>query len=335
MFLSLPSFSISSPQQVAFEEIQRLNVEAGKWYSDPEGLGKYISNVLPDMLNRDVDDIATPSTNFQKALDIISYTIDFLKIPCIALVDGGKHWVVIDGIRFNREPSGKQDVVGLFIRDPWKTSPDFSYISVTEFQKTKFLPNMVGSRWKDQYVVLTKPTSQELLVTNANEIMIPGGGFPDGASSEEIAIENLRLQGFENVEQITIEGGGAPILVPVHVEGLDGASNYTIVPLDATKTREFQDFIYAAIEYETNTLIEVSSLPDVLQIFSDQEVQERLEEVFPGRRFEIIPGYFWKPSFELRSRLAVARRFKLDDQEMILLPDGSVVNTLTDSIKGG
>jgi hypothetical protein len=331
MFLSLPPFSKPSPQQTAYDRIRTLAIETDKWYSDPAGLSKYIDNVISENLSSDIVDLATSSDQFQAALDQINYTISFLEIPCIALTLSGNHWVVIDGIRYDEDPSGKKEVTAVCIRDPWSTSPDFSYVTIAEFRQTHFLPNKIGKKWKDKYVILTQAPDQELLVAKQKDITPLGGGAGD--SPEAIALLNLELQGFESIKPIS--GGGAPVLSPVSVTGLDGASSYTIVPLDATQTKEFQDFICVAIEQDTKALLEVANLSSTLQIYNDQEMNQRLQDLFPGKQFEIESGCFWKPSFELRSRLAVVRRFKLEGQTMFFLPDGTVSESLTEFSKGG
>ncbi|MFM7859033.1 MAG: hypothetical protein ACKPCM_05450, partial [Pseudanabaena sp.] len=273
MFLSLPRFSISSPQQIAYDQIKALNIEPDKWYSDPFGLSKYISDILPDQLSSDIADVVTLTNQLQSALDQINYTVSFLEIPCILLTLAGNHWVVVDGIRYDEDPSGKKEIMAVRIRDPWTTSPDFSYVPITEFRQTHFLPIKIGDKWKDKYVILSHPTGSEILVTTQKDITPLGGGA--GTSPEDLAILNLELQGFENIK--SIEGGGALVLSSVSVTGLDGASSYTIVPLDATQAKEFQDFVYVAIEQVTNALLEVANLSSCLQIYNDQEMNQRLQ----------------------------------------------------------
>jgi hypothetical protein len=168
--------------------------------------------------------------------------------------------------------------------------------------------------------------------TEAKILTIPGGG---AATPIDIALANLDIYGFNNVQKIPDIGGGAPVTDPVFITGLDGASNFTIVPLDATATKEFQDFIYVAIEEGTNNLLEISNFTKVLQIDNDQEMEEKLQQKYPGTPFEIIPGCFWKPCFELRSHLSVARRFRLENKEMFLLPNGNATDLLTESPIGG
>lgn len=331
IFLSLTRFSIKSPQSVAFDVIKRNNLEPDNWYSDPSGLSSYINDLLPNTKALRIRDVDTSQDQLQIALNQINYTISFLEIPCITLVLAGNHWIVVDGLRYEVSPNGTKDIVAFFIRDPWATSPDFSYVTISEFCQTRFLPNKIGEKWKDKYIILTQPTSEELLVTNPKNVIPLGGGA--GRSPQDLALLNLELHGFENVKPI--QGGGAPVFSPISVTGLDGATDYSIIPLDATQTREFQDFVYSAIELSTDTLLETARLSDVLQIFTNEEMLLRLEELFPGRSFQIEDGFFWKPCFELRSRLAVARRFRLEGESMFLLPDGSAAKVLSDFAKGG
>ncbi|HYW18882.1 MAG TPA: hypothetical protein VE956_06115 [Nodularia sp. (in: cyanobacteria)] len=327
MFLS--HFNVPSIQAVAYEEIQKFNVEPNDWYSDPDGLAKYVSASLADNIFQDIDDYV--SGTFEQALNKLYYTIAFLKIPCITLVLEGGHWVVVDGIRFKQEPNKEPEIVGFYVRDPYPSSPDFSYVSLSEFSKSKFLPNKVGDKWKDKYVILSKQADQGLLGIKGKDIMPKAGG---GAMDDpvEIALQNLELQGFDKVAKV--KGGGAAVLKPVEVEGLDGASSYTIVLLDATETPEFQDYIYVAID-KNKALLETTTQRNALQIYNDDEMKIHLEQLFPGKTIKIIKGCFWKPSFELRSRLAVARRFNLDEKDMFLLPNGTVAESLTGFTKGG
>ena len=53
------------------------------------------------------------------------------------------------------------------------------------------------------------------------------------------------------------------------------------------------------------------------------------------KNIEIQSGYFWKPCFQLRSRLSVARMVKVDGQTMFFLPDGTTSESLEDFSKGG
>jgi hypothetical protein len=148
----------------------------------------------------------------------------------------------------------------------------------------------------------------------------------------DIAIDGLRNQGFENIKAIDPDVSKVPVSKPIVITGLDGASSFTIVPLDATATKEFQDFIYVAIEEGTNNLLEVASISKSPKIYNDQAVELQLRQKFPEALFEIIPGYFWKS--ESRNFLSTVRRFKIGNKEMCLLPDGETSDDLDESTMG-
>jgi len=330
MFLS--HFSITNVQAEAFEEIKKLNTETNPlaFYSSPEGLSDYLDKIIPDNVLGHVDVVS--SDTLQENLDKIYNTIRFLQIPCISLVNKGAHWIVIDGIRFSEGTDGKIEITAVHYLDPSDNTPSEGYKFMASLQLS-FLPNIYGNEWKNKLVVLSKHQQHQqfqLIQTEAKTLTIPGGG---AGTRIDIALANLDIYGFNNVQQIS--GGGAPVTDPISITGLDGASNFTIVPLDATATQEFQDFIYVAIEEGTNNLLEIAKFTKVLQIDNDQEMESKLREKFPGASFEIIPGYFWKQCFELRSCLSVARRFRLGDKEMFLLPNGNVTELLTESLVGG
>lgn len=143
----------------------------------------------------------------------------------------------------------------------------------------------------------------------------------------DIAIESLKNQGFENVKAIEPNTSDVPVSKPISVTDLDGNSNFTIVPLDATSTQEFHDFIYVVITENTNKLLEVSSISKAPKIYNDREMQSKLKQNFPEASFEIIPGYFWKS--ELRSFLSTVRCYKNGNKELFLLPNGNITDDLS------
>ena len=147
----------------------------------------------------------------------------------------------------------------------------------------------------------------------------------------KLALEKLNQQGFEGIVALEPDDitGSTPRIQPISVTDLDSTSNFTIVSLDATSTQEFKDFIYVAIEQGTDELLEIAKLSDAPKIYNDQEMEAQLQTIFPVVTFQIESGYFWKLSFELRSRLSVARRFSIDGKKMFLLPNGEVTEQLS------
>jgi hypothetical protein len=150
------------------------------------------------------------------------------------------------------------------------------------------------------------------------------------------AIDKMTDLGFKGITAIA-NSSTIPNHVPIQVPvvGLNGASNFSIFTLDATSTPEFNDFIYVSVEEGTENLLEAVPVSKAPQIYDDQAMETVLRDKFPGQSFEIVPGYFWEPCFELRSYLSVARRFILEGKEMFLLPNGIVINQLTKSDIGG
>jgi hypothetical protein len=146
-----------------------------------------------------------------------------------------------------------------------------------------------------------------------------------------IAIESLKNQGFENIKAINPNTSEIHASKPISVKDLDGASNFTIVPLDATATQEFQDFIYVAIEDGTNNLLEAASMSKTPSIYSDKKMSSMLQQKYSGESFEIISGDFWKS--ELGGFLSIVRCFKIGDKEMFLLPNGDTTDNLDEYIK--
>jgi|LakMenEpi03Aug12_release.lakeMendotaPanAssembly.Ray.scaffolds.fasta_scaffold444591_2 hypothetical protein len=146
-----------------------------------------------------------------------------------------------------------------------------------------------------------------------------------------IAIESLKNQGFENIKAINPNTSEIHASKLISVKDLDGASNFTIVPLDATATQEFKDFIYVAIEAGTNSLLEAASMSKTPSIYNDKKMESILEEKYPGESFEIISGDFWKS--ELGGFLSIVRCFKIGNKEMFLLPNRDTTDNLDEYIK--
>lgn len=328
----LGRYKIPCDQGDAFDKIQTANKEGDYWFSDPSGISTFLNSTKGTSIAQTFEPYATE--DFQDALDRILYTIDFLKLPCIALTLAGGHWVVIDGLRANVSPDGREQALGAYIENPWYNEvPDF-YSSVDDLSTSVLLPNKHGEIWKDKFIILSDDSKTRVRTVTPALIQVMGGGVASG-DPRDAALLAVGLHGFDSVRPIR-EGGGAPALTTTEVTGLDGWPDYFLVPLDATNTKEFQDFIYVAIEKSNGKLLQIATLSNVLQIYSDQEMLRDLGEKFPGAKIDIYPGLYWKPCQELRSRFNVARRFSLDGSKpKFLLPTGKVVDNLSEFDRGG
>jgi hypothetical protein len=326
MFLG--HYRIPCDQADAFDKIQQKDVEPTAFYSDPTGIAAFLNST--GAVTVTIDFFQT--TDFQALLNRINYTIEFLQMPCLLLSQAGGHWVVVDATRVNVDPTGHTDFLGLYIQNPWFNEvPDY-YVTVAELQESVILPDTFGTKWKGQLVILSDNSTVPLKNVSPVTSVLHGGGAD--SSPAGLALQNLELQGFDNIRPIAA-GGGAPVLKTLEVTGLDGASDYLLVPLDGVNNKEFKDFIYAAIRKKDSQLLAVTTLGNALQIYSDEEMERDLKAKFPDKRIDIEPGFFWKSCFELRSRFNVVRKFKQDGVEKFLLPNGDVVDFLSDFTKGG
>lgn len=328
MFLSLPKFSIKITQSVVFDAIQKLNEERDAFYSDPFGMSADLNQIIPiQQLSKKVDVCAVKT--YEDALAQMNFAIDVMKLPCIILVLGGRHWVVLHGLRFSLNADGTKQIAAFIVQDPSKNSPSDSYIFPQEF-RSKFTANAFGTKWAGKFIVLSPPSDDQLVPMTDTALHAPGGG----GTLEDFAKFSLIRNGFQNVDLLGEKGGGAPLLNTISVQDLDGVSNYQLVPLDATQTSEFRNFVYVAIAESGNSLLESATLDSILNVFSDDEMNQHLQSLFPKRQIQ-IGGYVWKRCFELRSRLSVARLFNLDGIDKFLLPNGQVVDQLTQFDRGG
>lgn len=324
--------NIPCDQADAFSKIQAANKEGDFWFSDPDGIASFLNSAKGASIPQTIKPFVTES--FQEALDRILYTIDFLRLPCISLTLSGAHWVVIDGIRAKVTPDGKEESLGAYIENPWYNEAPNYYSSVDDLISSVLLPNKHGEQWKGQLVVISDDAATQVR-TASPALTAPKAGGVVTDNPKEAALLAVELHGFESVKPIA-EGGGAPVLTTMEVTGLDGWPDYYLVPLDATGTKEFKDFIYAAIDKTSGKLLQISTLSSVLQIYSDKEMQRDLGQKFPGAKVTIDPQLYWKPCQELRSRFNVVRRFFLDNEAgKLLLPTGKVVDSLTEFSQGG
>ena len=328
MFLSLSKFSIKITQSAAFDAIQKLNEESDAFYSDPFGVSAYLDQSIPaQQLSKNLEVCAAET--YQDAIAQMSFTISEMGLPCIILVLGGAHWVVLHGLRYSLNNDGTKNISAFIVQDPSANSPPDSYIFPQEFS-TKFIANTFGTKWKGKFIVLSPTSDNKPLPAQSTALHAPGGG----GDLEDFVKFSFIKNGFQNVDVLGTKGGGAPLISTISVQDLDGVSNYKLVPLDATQTGEFKDFVYVAIADSDDSLLEVATLDSILNVFSDDEMNQRLQSLFPNRQIQ-IGGYVWKRCFELRSRLSVARPFKLDGIDKFLLPNGQVVDQLTQFERGG
>jgi hypothetical protein len=322
------NFNVELIQKDAFSEIDKNCTEQEAWHSDPDGMSFVLNNHIGSSLAFKVDNFS--SRDFQECLNRIYYTLKELSFPCITLVRAGGHWIVTDGLRVRQEKDGKAEILGVWIEDPWYGSSPHRFITVKEFKEGYLLPNKWGAKWKQKLVVITDSSAKQVIkaIGVEPELLIRTN---DRAGEVIFGMEEF---GFKNVKPVE-QGGGAPLLTPIWVNSLSSQfESYRIIPADAIETEEFQDYIYVAAD-SRNNILEVTTLPKALDIFSDEEVLTRLHELFPQEKVHVAEGFYWKPCFELRSRFDVTKLVFVGGKKRYLLKTGEVIEHLTDFSEGG
>jgi hypothetical protein len=147
---------------------------------------------------------------------------------------------------------------------------------------------------------------------------------------EKLVLKKLMEQGFDDIHKLVHDPKvNFSQFQPINVIDLDEISNFIILSLDARLNKEFKDFVYVAIEQETNELLEIIALSNAPKIYHNDEAQRQIQTFFPNLKPQIKPEYFWRLCFELRSRLSIVRCFFINDREMFLLPNGNITEHLT------
>ncbi len=325
-------FGLQILQSTAYDHINQNRTEAlGIWHSDPDGIASYLNFATGAVINFVVDDY--DDADFKKAIARLYYTLSFLQIPALTLINQGYHWVIVKGLREAVYADGTHEIIGVYIIDPFPTSSrKEAYLSASEFEEL-FTPIIFGSKWLQKRVLISDNSEYPLysanLVDPSLKILNVYHTIEDTVSTA------LQSHGFLN-SKIVVRGGGAPLFAKVLVKSLEPSGrDYTISPIDAVSTKEFRDYIYVAIEEKTAVLLEIVSVIHALEAYTDIEANIHARSTFPDAVVTIETGYYWKRCEMLRSRFDVARLLNIDGERFYLLPNGNFTKTLDSSSIGG
>lgn len=311
----LDKYDIYINQREAYNAIHntaRFPIE--KMYSDPDGISEYLNHKTPNSIDFVVDDYSTKDA--EEIIQRIFYTLSYLEMPVITLVDSGNHWVVIDGVRYTETTEGKRDIIGLYIKNPWFKTVSPIYQSADEFIKNKLRPNKWGSKWANKLVIISDQATSPLVNLPVRELQfVMAGGGGQIVPAQGI----LEQHGFIGATQIV--GGGAAVYSDIEVMDLDGNHNYTISPLDALRTDEWKDFVYVAYSL-SGKLLEVASFSSVLDFPDDDEVALLAKDRFNVSSIEIDPKYYYIESYFTSSRFDVYRKLVVDNDTFYLHRNG-------------
>lgn len=299
--MMLGKYGVHVNQREAYEKIHsRERFKTEKMYSDPDGISDYLNHMTPDSIDFVVDDYSTDSPI--KIMQRIFYTISFLNMPVITLVDSGNHWVVIDGVRYTETTDGKREILGLYIKNPWFKTISPIYQSAKELIENKLRPNKWGKKWLSKLVIISDQRQPLLMDIPLRTPVLPIAG---GGGSEVVALSAMEQQGFVDVTPIS--GGGAAIYSDIQVKDINGTHVYTISILDAIRTAEWKDFVYLAYDL-SGSLLEIASFASVLEIPDDNETRLMANIRFNGMQLSIDPNYYYIESYFTTSRFDVYRK---------------------------
>ena len=326
-------YSLTLLQAEVFSRISEANTEPPPiFWTDPAALAAVLNVYLEAALSFPLADYST--STMDELLQQMYFTMNILKAPCISLISKGMHWVVLDGFREQVSSTGERALLGAWVEDPWFGRPADKYLTMTELMdKGYFSPVERGVKWLNKFVFLTRVDVRDLLEDNhfyKPRVVVPLSAGGGGAGVESAALQSLDLHGFQNARPV-VPGGGAPVVSPITVQDLGTGETYEIVPLDATLTVDFEEYVYVAMESGgQQRLLEIERLRYALDAFSDDEALALIGKSFPGAQIAVEPGYFWQRGRHFKSRFQVARRCVIDGRRMFLLQNGQISDTLAE-----
>lgn len=338
----LSRFEVDVSQNEAYKKIhdeKRFEVE--KLYSDPLGLKKYISSSLANSSSF-IPEVVV-ATDFSTLVNKIYHSISLAGMPCPTLVFEGAHWIIIDTVRSIKRTGALDEIIGVFIENPSAGKPPSSYVSIEELKTRYIKPNKWGKTWHGALVSIAanddgkeNDTAVVILDTSTpfNPVATHLAGRPFSENDAlKLALANLTAHGFSDTAEIF--GGGAPVTVPLRI--LDEGKNeaFWIIPIDATANKNFQNFVYSAIDEGTGRLLEISHMQNYLNIFNDTEVEEIVERAKPGTHLRVEAGYFWTDSYYNMSRFNVYRKVSIDGVTFYVTWNGEIVSKLLENPEFG
>ena len=321
----LEHFGLEIDQAEAYSQIHdRDRFQTERLYSDPQGLVEYINNQNDQTEMVDVVDITSEEDS--EVIDDIFRVLMTNRTPAALLALGGDHWVVIDGVRYQDSLDGRRNYAGFYIQNPWKGSTPDLWVEIEEFGKRWIQPNKFGERWLGKLVLIANPDGRRRLVNNrfVDLQRLPGSAVLDDPESSTLSlVQELGFQQFG-----PIAGGGAVVLEPLQVLNEDDSTSFHLVPLDAVANREFGDFVYVAVDDDSQKVLEISRLSEQLDIPTDEEALQGAQQVFPDANLVVEPEVYWRTRLGAVSRTDVYRKINVDGVTFYMLRDGTLQRSL-------
>ena len=344
-------------QAAAYELIRTHVAESDSWYCDPDGMvGVLNTSFQPDNLSLNIQ--SYQSGDVAALLARVLHNLSRLQFPTPILINGGAHWVIVDGMRLTEGGDAGQTFSVSISSIPGPTSPRAATCRWRLHESTYLKPIQYGRRWRDSLVVMSDASQPVVETVDVAPVTLVLSGMSlRGGTFDVFAGTPLRLRQQYWAEAApppvlrgagaskTLEGhgftgarppaGGGATFDDIVVHCLDGQPDYVITLLDASRSAELSGFVFVAIDKTTSQLLELTQDMSSVVLIGDEASVAIAKGVWPHATIDVAPGYFWQACEFLRSRFAVVRRIIVDGQEYFILPTRQIVEQLTTSWKGG
>ena len=131
-----------------------------KWYSAPDSLKKilnyYLHKLNPANIRGKKFDLYVTSDRKALAKKLI-WALRKFNIPCISLVKGGNHWIVVFGYLLDPATS---DVQGFYVFDPIVGTTE-EFIEYKQRWKLKFDTTVTQGRWNHKHIAIIDPDGKK------------------------------------------------------------------------------------------------------------------------------------------------------------------------------
>jgi hypothetical protein len=155
-------------QKILFDESQRNGRFPHEgWNSPPDGLTKTINSRRPSSF-RNKFELTVSKNSQQYVTKEILRGIQLYDMPSIALVDAGRHWIVVKGFSTTDNISKNSNLnIGhikeLWINDPWNESSAIAHrpVPYETWQSSYLMPIAFGRHWLGKYIGICDPPSDD------------------------------------------------------------------------------------------------------------------------------------------------------------------------------
>src|SRR4029079_14788437 len=109
-------------QAAAYELIRTHVAESDSWYCVPDGMVVVLNTSFqPDYLSLNIQ--SYQSGDAAALLTRVLHNLSRLQFPTPILINGGAHWVIVDGMRLTEGGDAGANILGVYLVDPGPNEP--------------------------------------------------------------------------------------------------------------------------------------------------------------------------------------------------------------------